>query len=35
MYNFTSEIAKMNTDCTNCMDMCMCYRFTFQKVCKI
>jgi len=32
MNKFSSEIAKMNTTSTMCMDMCMCFRLAFQKV---
>lgn len=35
MYKFSSDIAPMNSTCIICMDMCMCFRLAFQKVCKI
>ena len=35
MKKFSSEIAPMNSICMICMDMCMCNRLAFQKVCMI
>jgi hypothetical protein len=35
MKKFSSELANMNLLCNICMDMCMCDRLAFQKMCKI
>jgi hypothetical protein len=35
MYQFSSEVAKMNSTCNMAMCMCMSFRFTFQKEYKI